>query len=410
MRAKPLFWLAFSAALALPATGRAAPTPCSALDNPVYVAGAPAAEPLVKQVAQLLQRSEAQRLTVIWQLKTSCDAVDALARDTGGACTNKTCMTGQARFWTLDPRDTEPKECDLPTTGARIDVALSDVFPQTCPSWSQTPLPSTVMDYSASSGPISPYALAMDKQAAENSIYAVEGHFVFGAGKSAGVQPWLNDAVIAALGDQDSGQLLVGQQLKLALGRWKGTAANNPDEVVTMLFSDPAQGIGVMPTSIIDARRAEVKALAFQALKGRVAFYPDRKPSSFEKQNVRDGHYPIWGYLHALMQKDSAMPTQPRSQTGRRLADILLGASSAVGGKDTLLLQTQAGLVPRCAMKVSRKDDRSPMMPWLNPEPCHCWFEKNVSGGLLGCKECPDGKDATCGGSGKCRRSLCEVQ
>jgi hypothetical protein len=104
------------------------------------------------------------------------------------------------------------------------------------------------------------------------------------------------------------------------------------------------------------------------------------------------------------------MPTQPRSKAGQRLADILLGASSMVGGKDTLLLQVQGGLVPRCAMKVSRKDDRSPMMPWLNPEPCHCWYEKNVSGGLLGCKECPDGKDATCGGSGKCRRSLCEVQ
>lgn len=410
MRAKPLYALAFLAALALPAAGLAAPTPCSVLDNPVYVAGAPAAEPLLRQVAQQLQRGEPQRLTVIWQLQSSCAAVDSLVRDTGGACTATTCMTGKARFWTLDVRDTEPKECDLPATGAKVDVALSDVFARTCPAWSSQTEPTGILDYAPALGPVSPYALVMAAQAGETAIHAVEGHFVFGAGKSAGVQPWQSDAVIVALGDQDSGQLLAAEQLRLRLGKWKGVSAASVDDIVNILYSDPAQGIAVLPTTTLDARRAEVKALAFQAMKGRSAFFPDRKSSSFEKQNVRDGHYPIWGYLHTLVKPDPVTMTQPRLKAAQRLADILLGATATVGGQDTVELQVKAGLVPRCAMKVARKDDHSPLTPWAAPESCSCWFEKNVKNGLLGCKECTDGSDASCGGIGKCRRKLCEVQ
>lgn len=409
MRVKPLSALAFLAALAVPAAGLAAPTPCSALDNPVYVSGGPAVEPYLRQVAQLLQRSETQRLTVIWQLKSSCNAVDTVVRDTGASCTAATCMTGQASFWTLDPRDNDPKECDLPTTGARVDVALSDVFPQTCPAWSQTP-PTGVIDYSPSTGPISPYAIVMAQQAGETAIHATEGHFVFGMGKAAEIPPWQNDAVIFSFGDQDAGQLLVGQQLRMALGRWKGVSVDTAEKAINLLYSDPAQGIGVLPTTVLDKRRAEVKALAFKAMQGRAAYWPDRRPELFDKANVRDGHYPIWGYLHAVMQKDPAMPTMPRSKAGQRLADYVLGVSSTVGGKETLLLQVQSGLVPRCAMKVARKDDRSPMTPWVSSDSCHCWYDKNVQGGVLGCSECPDGMDATCGGIGKCRRKLCEVQ
>jgi hypothetical protein len=190
--------------------------------------------------------------------------------------------------------------------------------------------------------------------------------------------------------------------------------AASAEDIVNILYSDPAQGIAVMPTTIIDppraANRAEVKALAFQAIKGRSAFFPDRKASSFEKQNVRDGHYPIWGYLHTIVKPDPVNTTQPRVKAAQRLADILLGATATVGGKDTVELQVKGGLVPRCAMKVARKDDHSPLTPWAAPEGCHCWFEKNVPNGLLGCKECPDGKDASCGGIGKCRRNVCEVQ
>ena len=48
-----------------------------------------------------------------------------------------------------------------------------------------------------------------------------------------------------------------------------------------------------------------------------------------------------------------------------------------------------------------------PLQPLVSSEPCGCWFEKNVMGGLLGCQECPDGKTCTVG---TCRKNFCEVQ
>ena len=64
MSAKHLSVLLFVAAAALP--GRASALQCSSLPEPAYVIATPSAEPMVQKVASLLQRSDAQRMTVIY--------------------------------------------------------------------------------------------------------------------------------------------------------------------------------------------------------------------------------------------------------------------------------------------------------------------------------------------------------
>jgi hypothetical protein len=393
--------LAWIGSALAPAVGWA--LPCSSLPNPVYVAGSIASEPLVRPVAQSLTRDDAVKLTLIWQLKSSCGAAEALARDTMPAsCASGACMFGKALFWTIDPRDLQPGECDLEVKGTKIDLAISDVAPAMCPGLSGT-MPTGLID---TLGPVSAYGLVMAAKAGETAIQAEEAHFVFGAGKSAGVLPWQNDSVITLLGDNNAGQLLTGQQIKLPPGRWKGVSALTPEDVVTTVNSDPATGIGILPTTLVDPRRSEVKVLAFQAIKQRGAFYPDRRATSFEKQNVRDGHYPLWGYMHLVQRSLPGSPGQPLSARGARVAGILQGMTP-VAGKDPVVLQVAAGFIPQCAMKVTRPSDTAPLAPLATPEPCHCWFEKNVPSGNLSCTPCADGK--TCA-SGKCRRNLCEVQ
>lgn len=383
--------------------GRAEAAPCSMVPNSVLVTGAMSAEPLVKQVARLLAREDATPMTVMWQLKNSCSGVEAVVKDTQpGSCAAGACAFGKAKFWTLDPRDLDPKECELEMRGSKVDLAVSDVFPQTCPVFAGAQL-TGILDIP---GPVSAYALLGAKQSTEGAMHAEEGHFVFGVGKAAGVTPWVNDNALLLLGDQFAGQLLLAQQTKLPPGRWKGALVKDDSELLTSLYNDTQASVGILPTTLLDSRRSSVRVLAFQARGQRGAFYPDRKNSSFEKQNVRDGHYPLWGYMHMILRQDPGMPTQPLSVRGGRLAEILLGRK-VVASKDPVLLQVQSGLVPQCAMKVSRQSDQGPLQPLVNSEPCGCWFEKNVMGGLLGCQECPDGKTCTVG---TCRKNFCEVQ
>lgn len=409
MWTKPFASLAASLSIgfALCPSPSSAAVPCTSLVGPsapaVYVAGSTAAEPLVRQLAQSLTRDDPAKLTIIWQLKSSCGGAEAVARDTMPAsCAPGACISGKAQVWTIDPRDTQPAECDLDTKGNKLDLAISDVAPALCPGLAGT----TIMGLIDALGPVSAYGLVMATQAGETAIHAEEAHFVFGTGKAAGVKPWENDSVIALLGDNNAGQLLVGQQAKLAPGRFRGVSALTPDDVVTTLYNDPASGIGILPTTLADKRRGQIKMLAFQAIKQRGAFYPDRKASSFEKQNVRDGHYPLWGYMHLLQRADPVTPGKPLSANGARVAGLLQG-TMPVAGKDTLLLQVQAGFVPQCAMRVSRTSDTAPLTPLATPQSCHCWFEKNVTGGITSCVPCADGK--TCA-TGTCRRYFCEVQ
>ena len=380
--------------------------PCSSLTSPVYVAGSMAAAPLVSPVAQALTRDDPSKLTVVWQLTASCGGVGAVVRDTMPAsCASGACITGKAQFWTIDPRDLQPGECDLDPKGTKVDLAVSDVAPAMCPGIT----PAMLTGLIDIPGPVSAYGLVTAPAAAPTAIQAEEAHFVFGAGtglKMAGVTPWINPAVIGVFGDNSAGQLLVGQQIKLPPGHWKGQTVNTADDVVSLVYTDQTAGISILPTTLVDARRNELKMLAFQALHQRGAFYPDRKANSFEKQNVRDGHYPLWGYLHLVQRAEPANPTKPLSTNGARVASILQGGVP-VAGKDSMLLQLQAGLIPQCAMKVTRTSDTAPLAPALPTEPCGCWFEKNVPSGVLGCQACLDGK--TCA-SGKCRRNVCEVQ
>lgn len=378
--------------------------PCSGVPNPVVVSGSPSAASLVQTVARVLQINDPKPLTIVWKLDSSCGGVESVALDTAASCAAGACITGKAQFWTLDPRDTAPKTCDLDAAGTHVDLALSDVFPQTCAAFGGK-TPPGILD---TPGPVTPYAFTMAKSGPEAAIQAEEAHFVFGVGKNAGVKPWVNDAAIFVLGDKDAGQLLIGPRVKLGVGKWLGKAAASPDDIFNGFANDPGTAIGVLPTTLVDSRRAtDSRVLAFQAVGQHGAFYPDRRSTTFEKQNVRDGHYPLWGYLHMILRSDPLNPTQPKSVNGARVASILL-AQSQVGGQDVLPMQVAAGFVPQCAMHITRSDDASPPSVFAPDAPCHCWFEKNVPNGMT--PTCAVCSDATPCASGKCRRNFCEVQ
>jgi hypothetical protein len=375
--------------------------PCPKDSSVLYVAAPPAAERYVETIAQLML-DDPSPVNIIWQTTSSCRAAESVVLDTTptGACAPGACLTGTAKVWPLDRSPV--KTCDLDEKGTHINLALSDVFPSSCPSLATKPT-SGVLDRL---GPISPYALVMSAQATESAIHAEEAHFVFGAGKAAGVKPWLNDSAVVLLGDRDAGSLLLAPRIKLPIGRWRtGRQLASPSEVFASLPLEPATALSILPTTLTDKRRSDVRVLGFQSIGQRGAFFPDRKSNSFDKQNVRDGHYPLWGYVHMLLLADPVRPTQALSLAAARVADILIGKEK-VASRDTVPMQLSHGFVPQCAMRVAKAGDSAPLTPAPAKDACHCWFEKNVQGGLLNCGECKDGM--TCA-TGTCRRNFCEV-
>ncbi len=384
--------------------------PCTALPNPIIVSVPPAAEPFIQKVAFLLQRTKTPNpmpATVAWQVNPSCAGVDVVANDKSASCVDGGCLHGQAKFYPV--ADDPIAFCDLDagaTTGTKANLVLSEVAPATCLNYAGNP-PAGVLD-SGAAGPVIPYALVMSQQAPQsaNSIQAEEAHFVFSVGGPAQVPPWLKSATVFLFGNKDAAELLLGPRVKLASDRWKGTIVSTADDLLAGLKSDAATALGILATPFADTRRSDFRILAFQALSQHGAFFPDRKSNSFDKQNVRDGHYPLWGFLHMIQRESPTAPGQPKYSKGNQLATMLLGNAPAAG-QDVVDLQVAAGFVPKCAMRVTRQSDAGPPAATAPADACNCWFEQKVKqpGEPLGCKECPDGVCA----EGTCRRKLCEV-
>lgn len=389
---------------ALCATGSATAAPSCAqigadLNAPtVYVAGSAAADPLLRRLSAELLKLSPTPIAVVQQLGGSCRGLAALLTGSD-PCTGGGCEAGYA---TLYAQDGGAKVCTL-DKGTPVDVVVSDVFPQSCPG-----LPQAAADLTDRLGPVSAYVLAGRplSDGAERAIQAEEAHFVFGLGQRAGVLPWTDETTFLIPDDQAGPQTILGQQIRVPPGRFKGavvmgSVSNHilslwPEELAARLTGLDA-GLGLLPVGTADAHRADLRRLAFQAVGQRGAFLPDRRDGSYDKRNVRDGHYPLWGYLHAVTKK---LP----GQNPGRVADLIAGQGT-LGAADLGLLQLQAGLIPQCAMEVARQGDASPMKSSPPAAGCGCWFEKNVPGGSTTCQACSD--DAVCGG-GHCRRSYCE--
>ena len=109
----------------------------------------------------------------------------------------------------------------------------------------------------------------------------------------------------------------------------RGTAANV--DALLRVITDPTlaeQAIGIISADYYDDDRSNLKALAFKAEGQECAYLPDSTQFKKDKQNVRNGHYPIWGPIHFFASVANGVPRVTR-RPGVRLRR--LGAQSRPG-------------------------------------------------------------------------------
>jgi ABC-type phosphate transport system substrate-binding protein len=411
-----------AAALAAPAAHAANPA-CSAAGvtgtttTVVYVGGSTAVTPTIKAIDQALVNGASSSIIVFADAMGqtgSCTGTNFFLADTdpnnAAACPTGGCPTGTGEWY--DGTGTKVV-CDLPTPAAHLDVVMSDVFMSSCPG-APTTLPADAQDttdFIQAMLFVIPKNLATPQQA----ITAEEAYFVFGFGGSAGMaSPWLDVTVglmHQAIRNKGSGtQQMVGRASGLPgdyinQGKMKGFDEGGSGGVVTAVgtSTDPTE-IGILSMDQYDAHRDTLRSLAFKNFHQWFAYYADSTATSFDKANVRDGHYWIWGPEHFFTRMNGTATVRPNAQV---FLDLIKG-KTPITGTTILDVEIAAHVVPECAMKVQRSTEVGPISKFAPATPCGCYFEFKATG-TNSCTACTDPDGTACAGGGVCRHKFCEA-
>ena len=364
--------------------------------NKVLIAGSTAIQPLIKRTAApLLTVGD---IDVYYANVGSCTGAKAfvMSTDLGGKPVDHFDAQGMST------------PCTAPA-GTKADVGVSDVFYASCGAG---PLPAGYADVQ---GPVQGMSFVVPRMSTQNALVAEEGYFAFGFG-TAGymgqtVAPWTDETKFAVRNAGSGTQQMTGRAVGLPNGDvMKGTDSKNSPGVITALTmanasaatAEPA--IGILGSADYDGARMTLKTLAFQAFKQIHAYLPDSTETSFDKRNIRDGKYVVWGPSHIF----AAVGADGKASDARvqNLIDYVTLAKP-LGPTSLIDITINAHLIPQCAMKVTRTEEQGPLSPFAPPAPtaCGCYMEEKLLPGSSGCTACTT--DATCGAK-KCNSGFCE--
>ncbi|MBV8760963.1 MAG: hypothetical protein JO257_26955 [Deltaproteobacteria bacterium] len=359
------------AALAIPTSAHAANPACSSLPDPIVVAGSSAVGPFIASMGKTLS-GQATPTTLIYQKQGSCTGVNAVVLDTTptGACASGACIRGTATYY--DSTGTA-LQCDLDANGTHVDVGLSDVWVDTCTG--QLP-PSGVKDIS---GPVEAMAFVVPKASQQIAILAEEAYFVFGYGMTGQAKPWVNEMQLFVRNALSGTQQIMAHTVSVPAGRWKGIDKGNADGVISAVGTStaPEATIGIVGAADYDQHRDTLTELAFQSFHQKGAYYPDSTATSFDKKNVRDGHYTAFGYLHMVTHVNGT--GDPATSASLRFVDWITGNTTRTAAPfDITDVTIKAHLIPTCAMKVQRNSEGGALSPFHPATDCSTHFEQTV--------------------------------
>jgi hypothetical protein len=395
--------LALSALLLMERSANALPVACSTLSNPLVIESGDTQEPMLKTLGKKL-RDSLTPMTVIYRTTGTC----ALIGDIYHSPLPNKIPTAAVMLYTPssveDPTWNPSKpaaSCTIDdATGLNIDIAIAATFVSSC----TTAAPPA--GYGLISGPIQGYTFIVPKASTQTAIIAEEGYFAFGFGSAGMVQPWTDTNYFFTRTPSKSTALTLAAAIGLPVGKLLGVAFDKSTEVLNAVATSPSpeKTIGLMGSEIYDNNRGKVTVLPFQAFKQRHAYFPDSSATVFDKRNLRDGHYVPWAPTVYLTAVDGTnTPTLPNA---KQFIELVLG-KTALPDVDGLAAIISRGLIPDCAMKVTRAFDGGDLSLYAPATPCGCYYESKVPGGATSCTACTD--DTPCGG-GKCRYSFCEAK
>ncbi len=361
---------------------------------PVYVAGSSAVQPFLAGLGSAL--ASGGQFTIVYQKAGSCTGGDAII--------NGTNMTGTATYWgSTSPAAGET--CDLPTAGQKADIGVSDVYWESCAASGGSAPPSTVGNFY---GPVQVMTFVVPKASQQTSISAEAAYLTFHFGQ-AGATPWDDESLMFIRNAGSGTQSMLAKAINVSPDSWKGADQGGSGGVLTSVAAStsPDKTIGILSTGESDGARDEMKELYYQAYGQTCGFLPDSSPTSFDKMNVRDGHYQVWGPLHMYANVDGT--GKPTNAKASDLIDYVAG-TKALTGVNIVDVEIKAHLIPQCAMMVKRDTEDGPLMSYQPPSACGCYFGKQTDGAApSGCQTCSQDSDCTTAPNTHCNFGYCEA-
>jgi hypothetical protein len=369
--------------------------------NPIYVTGSTNLPPLIAAVQPILYQGS-PAYTVVFAPQTSCKGADAAYSLDPTKHVIKNITNNYAFFYDTNGKQTF---CLLDASGNTVDVGESDVYPTSC-STSYTSTPGVSDDL----GPIQAINFVVPSASTQVAISAEAAHTVFAAGGNGGrAMPWTDDQYYFTRGAGTGTTILPSMAIKLDPTRWWGIDRLSATNLVaSMVAVDPTAAertIGVLSSDFADKNRGNLRTLAFQQAGQKFGYLPDSTKDSFDKANVRDGHYPIWGAIHLMAATASGGAPSPAASA------LISQLVASMLKQPVLTAIVAAGFVPSCAMTVTHDAEVGQLRAYKPAFDCSCFFEQQVNNGAAParCKSCRGPSD--CGGATPaCNYGFCEAQ
>jgi hypothetical protein len=383
---------------------------CSTLPHPIYVTGSSAFGPTLNAFAAKLAM-ETTPTTIVYISSSSCAGATAIASGTALTATGTYYLATGAQ---------SPNPC-TPHAGTTADLAVSDVFYESCSSTNQAPArPTTLGDIK---GPVQAMEIIVPKNNTTGYLTAQEGQVIWGCSTLPSTITTIEATGVFVRGPTSGSQIItaaaigldpsafVGNSTTLQLGS-SGVMASTVGGYPTAHTGDN-NAVGFLGADVFDLDHASTTApliaLPFQASGQTLAFYADSAPGTADRKNVRDGHYFPWGYEHLLATVDS---TGAATDTGAaKLIGLITGATTD-SSFDYVQVEGKAGTIPLCAMAVQKTADvPGYLSPSARTSTCDCAYQAAASGTApTGCTTCTTGGDAgnTCSGGKTCQHGYCE--
>jgi hypothetical protein len=378
--------------------------PCSSLVNPLYIMSGDTQVPVLKTLGKALRQS-ANPMTLVWYATGSCTIIDALY--------NQTPLKQTPSYIPSDPNwdasSGAVPSCALESAGHALDVGIPIVFPESCTT---TPAPAGL---GAFKGPVQSMIFVVPRSASPEAISSEQAKLVFGTGSTANVLPWNDENFYFVRPATKGTQVSLGALIGVPAAQWHGQQINLSPDLATKVASStsPEKTIGILGSEILDTgnNRTTLKALAFQAVGQTNGFLPDSTATAFDKRNVRDGHYAGWAhviYLTKVTSADGGAPA-PANANAKLMIDILTnnGNPAVPAGLDPVTLVSQKGLVPLCAMTVTRSAEGGNLSLSSPADPCGCYYESLVGKAPAACVACS--ATVPCAAGTTCRYGYCEA-
>jgi ABC-type phosphate transport system substrate-binding protein len=373
----------------------------------VYLSGSTALAPLMATVGRVLAMASSPLYLIYDSTRGSCDGVHAMLDASPAA------ITGTARYY--DPSvfagdgGAAPLCTLAPST--MVDIGLSDVYQDSCADFAVVhTLPATIADFF---GPNQVMTFVVPAASSQKIISRDAAYLVFGfGGNGQTVAPWTDSTLMYVRSAASGTQSMISAAIGVPPTKWAGMSQGGSGAVVTGVNGKNADSlaaestIGILAADFADANRptgptSGLTILAFQHTNQNCAYYPDSTPTAFDKINVRDGHYPIWGPAHFLTRVDgNGRPTNAD------VATVLNYITTASPTPELVQAEAAAHVVPQCAMKVRHVSEVGPYVPYKPAHPCGCFFEKQVGAGAS-CAPCSDA--LPCSTGQVCSYGYCEA-